>query len=297
MTIAQDLIEATKRQLLSGYREQRNMLAVAVASNAPTLTFTRELNGIVAGCYLSVDLELFYVWDVDGAAKTASVTGGQQGSTPAGHSNGTVVIINPQFSDFAILQAINDDLDDLCSVGNGLYQVKDADRNWDAILSGYDYAADAIGDPLEIRYKTYATNNFQPLIRSFDVARSLPTVDFPSGAAVFVYAGGNQGLPLHIRYRAPFAHLAAPGDDVQAVTGLPATANDLPPLGAAAALIAPREIERNFTAAQSDSRRSEEVPPGAIANSSRGILLRRQQRIMAEASRLDAQWPLYVGER
>ena len=77
------------------------------------------------------------------------------------------------------------------------------------------------------------------------------------------------------------------------VTGLQPSATDLPPIGAAIRLMAGREIKRNFTESQGDTRRSTEVPPGAIAQSANGLARLRQTRIAAEAARLHALYPSY----
>ena len=55
-----------------------------------------------------------------------------------------------------------------------------------------------------------------------------------------------------------------------------------------------REIKRNFTESQGDTRRASEVPPGAILQSSRQLQVLRVQRIAAKAARLDAMYPMGV---
>src|ERR1035438_2362768 len=68
---------------------------------------------------IAIDLELFYVQAVSsyttGGPAYATVVPGYLGSTPAPHYNGALVYLNPRFSYFDIMQAINDDLSDLCS--------------------------------------------------------------------------------------------------------------------------------------------------------------------------------------
>ena len=76
-------------------------------------------------------------------------------------------------------------------------------------------------------------------------------------------------------------------------TGLQASAYDLPPLGAAIRLMSGREIKRNFTETQGDSRRATEVPAGAVQQSSTGLKLLRAQRIVAECARLNSLYPIY----
>jgi hypothetical protein len=53
-----------------------------------------------------------------------------------------------------------------------------------------------------------------------------------------------------------------------------------------------REIKRNFIEAQGDTRRSDEVPPGAVRDSTTTLARLRRERIIAEAARLKAQYPI-----
>jgi hypothetical protein len=55
-----------------------------------------------------------------------------------------------------------------------------------------------------------------------------------------------------------------------------------------------REVKRNFTEAQGDTRRAAEVQPGAVQASWRGIAAIRQARIEAEQARLSQQYPLRI---
>lgn len=290
------LIEDAKRLLLGGQSQQMNKLAANVVAGATQLTFQYPLSGIEAGARIAIGFELFHVWAVDQTAKMATVDGAQEGSTAAGHTAGDIAYIKPKFSDFAILQALNDDIADLSSPGNGLFRIQAVDITWDATIAGYTLTApNMLGEPLELRYKTSSIDKYWPVIDpgDYDVARDMAASEFASGSAIFIRRGGQQGYPIRLRYMASFGSLSTdPAEDVETVTGLPATALDIPPLGAAARLVLPREVKRNFTEAQGDSRRGDEVPAGAVANSGKALIQLRQQRIMAEAYRLQAEFPI-----
>jgi hypothetical protein len=58
--------------------------------------------------------------------------------------------------------------------------------------------------------------------------------------------------------------------------------------------MSPREIRRNFIDTQGDTRRSEEVPAGAIGNSITNLLRLRRDRITAEAMKLAKQYPTFL---
>jgi hypothetical protein len=144
---------------------------------------------------------------------------------------------------------------------------------------------------------------------------------FPSGQGVQLYQGGWPGLPMYITYSAPFIPLINLTDSVNQTPisnldsndapfnfggvvplgsdgtplkfpNLPNTCIDIPVLGAQIALMASREIKRNFIESQPDSRKATEVPAGAISASVKSLIMLRQSRIDAEAGRLGRQYNL-----
>jgi hypothetical protein len=290
---ASDLLAATERHLLGGTREQRNKLAADVTVDATSWTFTFDLAGIKAGSRLSVGTETIYVWEVSDANKTATVERGFDGSAAAAHASGALVTVNPRFTRAEILSAVNDDLADLSSPNNGLFRVRSVDVTYNPAKAGYDLPTVGLIDVIEVRWKQAGSSAYWPTIRrgSYQVSRNMDTAEFPSGTALFLTTMASPGLPLRVRYKSTFGTLSALADDVETATGLPATAHDLPPIGAALRLMAGREVKRNFTEAQGDTRRAEEVPPGAVDGSSRGLERLRRTRIADEASRLAAQYP------
>jgi hypothetical protein len=60
--------------------------------------------------------------------------------------------------------------------------------------------------------------------------------------------------------------------------------------------MAPREIKRNFTESQGDTRRGEEVTSGAIGNSIQNLQRLRRDRIQAEAARLIRGYPTFLSK-
>jgi hypothetical protein len=67
---------------------------------------------------------------------------------------------------------------------------------------------------------------------------------------------------------------------------------DLLVLGVQIRMVAGREVKRNFTESQGDTRRADEVPAGSVTNSINNLLRLRRDRIIAEAARLTRQYPL-----
>lgn len=290
MTLCSDLIQRTRHHLNSGMFEQQNLLASSITNSTNSLTFTYELGPIQEGAVLAVGLELMLVWEVTSSTgKTVSVQRGYAGSTAVSHTTTELVSVNPRFSDFHILQALNDDLASLSA--HGLYQVKALTFTFDGTARTYNLASDVI-EVLEVRYDANTSQNQWPLIDDYQVLHSMPTAEFASGKAIRLDGHAEQQRDVRVRYKAPFTALATAADDVLTVTGLHAEAHDLPPLGAAIMLSNTREVRRTDTFAQGDTRRANEVPPGMVQAASTKLERHRQFRIAQEHGRLYAQWPL-----
>jgi len=292
MSTAGALLDRVSRQLLSGTIEERNKLASSVDSDDTSFVMSYELSGLRAGTVFEVDSELIYVWEATSGSKTLTVERGYGGTTAAAHSSGAIVTLNPRFPKAQMLEALNQDIDDMSSPLNGLFRVvatnvdyNGADRQID--LTG----ATSIIDLLDVRLR-YLDSDY-PVIRKVRLQRDLPTSDFPSGFAL-VFDESVMAGSLRVRYKAPFARVSAIGDSLQSVANLPITMEDILEMGVMSRMLSTREVKRNFIESQGDTRRSDEVPPGAMRDSFSNILRLRRDRIIAEAAKLARQYPLTI---
>lgn len=294
MTTTLDLIEGTRRHLLTGQPEQLNKLSASITASLTdtTITFTYDLGGIQAGSIIELELEEIFVFAVSATPKQIiDCIRGYNGSTAATHASGVTATVRPKFSQHRILKAINDDLSDLSSPYNGLYQIKTVDITFNPSRMGYDLTG--VTDILsiaEVRFRAPGPMRTWPRIDNYVLERNMPTSgtygDFPSGFALVLYESAQPGFPIRVRYRAPFVALTTLAQDVLTIAGLPNSAHDIPPYGAAIILAAGREVKRNFDEAQGEPRRADEVPPGAQTQSLSGLRQLRRDRIMSEAARL-----------
>ena len=293
MTLGSDWINSTRSYLMSGYAEERNKLSTAYTVGDTTLTFTYPLGGIRPGARLSIGLNTFYVWSVDG--QVATISAGEDSSTDANAASGSVVKVSPRFTDNEIWKALQDDLYDLSSPSSALFAIGTIDLTYNAIVSGYDLStASSLISIYEVKYLTPGPQMDNPRIPStgWRLNRDAITSQFPSGISLQLFQPAYPGYNLRIVYRKYFTIPSAITTNVN-TTGLLDSALDLPPLGAAIRLMAGREIKRNFTEAQGDTRRASELAPGAVMQSVRNLQVLRQQRISAEAGRLDALYPSF----
>jgi hypothetical protein len=294
VTTAADLIATTqKRYLRGGAQPQKNKLAANYTAGSSSLTFTYDLRGIQAGATLSIGLNVFYVWSVDTTTKTAVVDGGQDGSTDANALAGATVYVNAGYSDFEVFTALNEDIASLSAPSNGLFKVGTVQFTFSSASVGYDLAGVTdLQQILEVRYAEPDSYGRTPRLdtKDYRLERNTTVGEYSSTFSLKLLRGGYPGRTVTVLYRTGFTQLAATTDNLT-VTGLPTTAYDLPPMGAALRLLVGREIRRNDITSQGDTRRAEEVGPGAEAASWRGLAGMRAQRINEEVSKLQAQYP------
>lgn len=292
MSTASQILNRAARQLLSGTVEERNKLAVALTATATTVVLSYDLGAARAGALIQIDSELMYIWEVSATTKTLIVDRGANGTTVETHAAGSIVTVNPKFPRDQMLEALNDELVDLCSPMNGLFQIKTVDFTYNASKRQNTLpAVDEIIDLLDVRYRYIATDYKQ--VNGVKLIRNLPTKDFNTGYALQI----DSLIPtstVRVTYKTPFTKTSSESDNLQTICGYPESAEDILVYGIQIRLIAPREIKRNFTESQGDTRRAEEVPNGAVGNSITNLLRLRRDRITAEAARLARQYPTIV---
>ena len=294
MTTTAVVIDRTLRQLLSGTVEARNKLTTTLTSVSTSVVVDYPLEGLRAGQVCEIDSELMYIWATDVPTKTLTVQRGFNNSTAAAHTAGAVITVNPRFPRAQVLESINDELSDLSSPMHGLFQVKTLNIDYngsDAMinLTGVTSIIDLL--TVSVRYMT----DDYPIARKIRLVRDMPTDDFASGFALRFDQAVFPGR-LRVVYKAPYTATAAEATDINSTCGVQETATDIVALGAQIRLMSPREIKRNFTESQGDTRRSDEVATGAVANSTANLIRLRRDRITAEAARLARAYPTFLSK-
>lgn len=292
MTTGNDWLSTTRSYLMSGMQENRNKLSLPYTKGSGQLTFQYAMDGIREGALLSIGTNTFYVWSVNG--QVATVSAGEDSSTDANAPAGSLVRVSPRFTDDAIWKALAADLGDLSSPANAMFGIGTIDLTYNPILTGYDLTsiADDMISIYEVKYLTPGPALDNPRIpdTQYRINRNAITTSFPSGISLQLFQAAYSGYNVRVVYKKYFDMPSTPLADVSS-TGLLPSAEDLPPIGAAIRLMSGREIKRNFTESQGDTRRASEVPPGAIMQSSRQLQVLRAQRIASESARLDAMYP------
>jgi hypothetical protein len=237
--------------LLSGDKDERNILQADITSTATSLTLSGANEGAQPGAYLGIDLEVLYVVDTNDASNSVTVTRGELGSVAAAHTAGTRVYVNPRFSRWQMVKALNAELRDLSAPPNMIFQVKDFTLTTQPVQQTYliPSANVDIIDTLEIRSAIPDANKSWPRITRNDssILRNLPTSFSPSGMALRLDVAVYPGQQMQVSYAAPLGEIVDSTTDVFAQTGPPLPAGDSPPLGTAARLMGVREAKRSFT--------------------------------------------------
>ena len=291
---AQIWIDETRDMLLSGYVEDLDILTGIVAeTTVPSeIVVQGYASSITKGVVIEINAELMYVVQV--VSTTISVLRGYAGSVPAAHAANDIVRVSPKFPTHRIISSLNDDLADISSPANGMFQMRTTTFVYNGGVAGYnlDTSGFVVDSIYEVTHAAVGALANEPEIISWRLKRDRDTAAaaFPSGNALILYDGAIPGRTVRVLYKSPLTPIANSTTPLADV-GLATTAYDLPPLGAAMALMTTRPIRREFLDAQGSSRRAEEVPPGAISASFRDLMGRRRARLEAESSRLVAQYP------
>ena len=287
---AQIWIDETRDMLLSGYVEDLDIITDDVTAEASEIYVQGYASSIVKGVVIEINAELMYVLQV--AATTVSVLRGYAGSTATTHTEEDIVRVSPKFPTHRIIASLNDDLSDICSPANGMFQMRVATFVYNGGVAGYnlDTSGNVVDSIYEVTHAAVGVLANEPEIISWRLKRNRDTDSFASGNALILYDGAVPGRTVRVLYKSPLTPITNAGTSLADV-GLATTAYDLPPLGAAMALMTTRPIRREFLDAQGTSRMGEEVPPGAISASFRDLMGRRRARLEAETARLTAQYP------
>ncbi|MGA0397710.1 MAG: hypothetical protein ACO3O3_11165 [Ilumatobacteraceae bacterium] len=291
MTTAGQLIDRVNSELLAGTVEERNKLAASTDSSQTDIEMTYSLGSLRENTVFQIGTELMYVWEVNTTSKTATVDRGYGGTTAAAHTIGDIVTVSPRFPRHQILNGLNADLADLSSPMNGLFQMKTVDVSY----NGSDRMVNLTGvteiiDLYDVRYR-YLNDDY-PIVRNVRLLRDMPVSDFASGFVLAFDAPVRAGS-VRVLYKAPYTAFATEADTV-ADAGGTSSLDDLLILGAQIRVMAGREVKRNFTESQGDTRRAEEVPAGAVGGSILNLQRLRRDRIQAEAARLNRQYPIRI---
>lgn len=291
MTTAGNLVDRVIQQTLAGTVEERNKIASSIDASTTTVVTTYGLGSLREQTVFELGSELLYIWDSNTSTKTLTVERGFGGTTAASHSSGDTITVSPKFPRKMVLDALNDELADLSSPMNGLFQMKTVDLSY----NGTDRMINLAGvttmiDVYDVRWR-YSDDDY-PVVRRYRLMRDMPTADFSTGLAL-AFDDVLKSSSVRVIYKDAYTAFASEASTLSS-TGASDNLADLLVLGAQIRLLAGREVKRNFIESQGDTRRADEVPAGAMNASVTNLLRLRRDRIQAEAARLNRQYPTRI---
>lgn len=273
-------------QMLHGFGQTSDQVAVLHAPITPTdTTFTVDAAygqavGINPGV-VEIDSEQLFVTAVDPSTNIVSLANGfgrgYGSSTATAHAAGAMVVSQPKFPRFSILQQMNEVIGslypDLFSVGKYITT---------ATYPQYTYTMPVV--PMRILNVRWQ----DPIQQWHDVAAY--SIDLYDGT-VKIGDGPMPGRPLQFIYATEPNFFVSESDDFATVTGLPLSTADLLPLGVAMKMAPTFDISRAQLNSIEQSSRSTTVPANTGLNIGTFLTNQFQKRLQNERISLRAQYP------
>ncbi|MBM4407834.1 MAG: hypothetical protein FJ038_04350 [Chloroflexi bacterium] len=268
------LIEQTRGHLLGSHRPIYNRLGTGMDASIETIELEFAADAVSRGSVLGLADELMYVWTI--SANNAVVQRGYLGTTPAVHAEGTMIEVNPRFPQGLLRTSLKNEI---ASWGQRIPRMQAVEV--DVTTSTRVYELDVEPDffhLLEIMLVTTVSGAAPKRVggraqRNYAEVASgtaLILTDVCEGTAICTVAG-------------PF-DLTAFDDDTELEDdcGVPSTALDIPPLGAAWRVLSTREVARTAIDAQPEPRAAQDVQAGHIIQTARQLKALRDERIGEE---------------
>lgn len=296
-----DMIAATRDLLMGTYSSEWNLLAADMDAPAVNTVETITLQGDIAGAvrtvYLSIDDEILYVMSNPGL-KQCQVIRGWDGTVPAVHTAGTPIEVATRFPRHRIRRALALEIG---SWPDNLFQVRQVSLTLvnDGRTTSYDLGVPAaqVLFLLDVRHAPWLTgqsrNSWPQFQQPPRLNRTVDTAAFPSGIALDIKNVIETAVECVVTYATGF-DLSSLDDTVllgPGGIGLANTMLDIPPLGAAAKLIGPREALRTFAEASDSARNTQDVQPGSAMKVGMYLKAERDKRIKEEMEHLNVLWP------
>lgn len=306
MTTLGTLAQNVYNRLVGSFREEVSSLAANINVPVTTLQLSSVPSQMGVGTVLAIDYEMFYVTAWDPGAKIATVVAGYAGTTPAAHVLGTVTVVNPRFPLVACLKGVTDALRAVpvsipavytttVSVGNVQYlaDLTQADARFTVEAYGL---LEALIDMPDDGFIYQQVGVVQP-VRWTDY---LDARLVKAGGHLLLRLGqgrGMQVLPasMTVTIASPVVvNGAGPTSDLTTLCGLPDSMADVIELGAWLQLLGDQESKRSDRGNLGESRRPEEVPAGLIMSDVTNRRREYNQRLIDEAIKFRAKWPIQV---
>ena len=285
------------RSNLAGYtlRQDRiTNLANAGGINATDLAIKIGNSENLAKGIIEIDDELIWINSFDKANlylnAIAGFGRGYGGTTPAPHSENTMVTLTPTFPRVNVKKAINDTIN---SFYPKLFGVASTTFTFNAAQVAYPLPAEA-RDVLYISWQTVGPSKEWLPVNRWRFDRMANVAAFDTTKTVNIYEKIMPGRTVQVYYSIIPNDLTNNSDDFATVTGLPETSRDVVIFGASYRLLSYLDTGRiNLSSAEADIN-DNKLPSTAAASASKYVFALFQQRLQEESTKLQDRFPIRV---
>lgn len=276
MSTVAALIEETRGHLMGAHTVQLNRLSGAMDASQSSVAMEFDTSFIARGSTLCIDDEIMYVWALNASTRTATVQRGYLGTTATTHADDALVESNPRFPTPMIRAELKKEIASwnqrIWTTTEVAIAVATSTRTVNLTNAPADFL-----HVLRVRTPTTDTD-LAPRNLDFRVERGYG--DYASGTALILSSVLTEATTVSVLYATPF-DLDPFTDAVDLVTdiGVPQSALDIPPLGAAWRLLSTREVSRTNIESAPEPRVAQDVPPGHIIQTARQLKAIRDERI------------------
>lgn len=283
-------IEECRNYLTGGVKPQLNKLQSAMDETATTLTVQYALNQPTVGGVISVGLETMLVWDFNATGNTVVVERGYAGTEAEAHDAGDLVFVDPRFTTARIWRQLQNEVAALGS--EGLWRVDIIEDTFDVNLGGIDLSSVMLTDQIiSVSLLPDGMDGEWQDIQHWQVLTGLSTDVYASGNALFFPNGGPSGADtIRVTYKGALDPLADVEENPVDATGIPPTAADIPPIGAAVRLLAGEPVVRADPSSSPTQRPPGETSTSDLVNSGNALRALRSQRLAQEIQRLSGRY-------
>ena len=243
---------------------------------------------------IEIDNEIMWIDSFDKATTTLNVIPGfgrgYMGTAPAPHAEYAQVTLSPTFPRVVIQKAINDTINSLYPK---LFAMFSTVFQFNAAQVAYPLPPTA-RDVVFASWQTVGPSKEWLPINRWRVDRMANVAAFDTTATINLYEKIMPGRNVQVWYSSLPQTMTNQTDDFVAVTGLPASCQDVVVYGACYRLLSFLDSGRiNLTSAEADLADTKN-PSTAGSASSRYVFALYQQRLMEEATKLQDRFPIRV---
>ena len=243
---------------------------------------------------IEIDDELMWVNSFDTTNLQLNVIAGfgrgYGGTTPAPHSQNSMVTLTPTFPRVNVKKAINDTIN---SFYPKLFGINSVTFTFNAAQVAYPLPAEA-RDVLYISWQTVGPSKEWLPVNRWRFDRMANEAAFNTNKTVNIYEKIMPGRTVQVYYSIIPNDLTNNTDDFATVTGLPETCRDVVIFGASYRLLSYLDTGRiNLSSAEADIN-DNKLPSTAGASASKYVFALYQQRLMEESTKLQDRFPIRV---